>query len=558
VQLMEIPNRGTIKRWAGGQQTGHGPSAVRIGVLLSGARCAHWMNEALKQLLAAEGVDVAIVVVDERVKKQPLHGRHWLYIRLDRLMYGKQTGSRMEPCIYDRLTVQTTSLKNGELAEFDIARIQALHLDVLLDLRPGQPTGNVMKCAKRGVWYFESTVPGEDTSTPERIADWYKRQPTAETKVVELDANGGRSELYSSTLMADTLSLMRAQVTERKARIQIVTRLLSELHNASAPEPVVVRENDTESVEPASDPTSKSWMRRVAARLIADHFGKPQWVVAYRDIQSGDPEFRVIAGAPGYHYADPFLFEREGSHFLFFEAWRDGEKGVLCCMELGKDGPTSPRVILERPYHLSYPQVFEWKGEIYLLPETSQNRTVEAYRAVEFPWRWTPDAVLMDDVVAVDSTLLQHDGKLWLFAAGLGGKEFANHELSLFYSESLTGPWTAHPRNPIVRDVHRARSAGPIVVEHGRLIRPGQNSSRHYGFAISRNRIEVLSESEYAETPTISSIRPNWLPNLLATHTVGNDSRFEVRDAHMMMTQFDHLKFWQKRIPFKKAQLPLV
>ena len=52
-----------------------------------------------------------------------------------------------------------------------------------------------------------------------------------------------------------------------------------------------------------------------------------------------------------------------------------------------------------------------------MIPETSANRTVEIYRATSFPDRWTLEDTLLEGVSASDATLVERDGRLWLFAA---------------------------------------------------------------------------------------------------------------------------------------------
>ena len=76
------------------------------------------------------------------------------------------------------------------------------------------------------------------------------------------------------------------------------------------------------------------------------------------------------------------------------------------------------RVVIEKDYHLSYPFLFEWEGQCYMMPETAENRTIELYLAVEFPNRWTLDRVLMDGLYAVDATLVFHNGRYWMFDVG--------------------------------------------------------------------------------------------------------------------------------------------
>jgi hypothetical protein len=92
-----------------------------------------------------------------------------------------------------------------------------------------------------------------------------------------------------------------------------------------------------------------------------------------------------------------------------------------------------------------------------MIPETRERRTLELYRAVEFPQKWELVKILAENVAAVDSTIFDYSGKLWLFAniAQPGASTF--DELHLFHAKSLWGIWTPHPKNPIVSDVRRAR-----------------------------------------------------------------------------------------------------
>jgi hypothetical protein len=136
----------------------------------------------------------------------------------------------------------------------------------------------------------------------------------------------------------------------------------------------------------------------------------------------------------------------------------------------------------------------------------------------------------MDNVAAVDSTLYEHDGRLWLFAniAQLGVS--VEDELYLFYSDSLFGTWHEHPLNPVVSDVRRARPAGRLFLRDGHLIRPGQDSSRTYGGAVVFNRVDVLTETEYRETP-VGRIEKDWRSGNLGTHCYTADSVYEVVDG---------------------------
>ena len=77
-------------------------------------------------------------------------------------------------------------------------------------------------------------------------------------------------------------------------------------------------------------------------------------------------------------------------------------------------------------------------------------------------------ATLMDSVVAVDSTLLFHNNKWWLFSNIAEPEGTSFNELYLFYADNLLSQkWNSHPMNPVISDVRRARSAGKIFENGG-------------------------------------------------------------------------------------------
>ena len=138
----------------------------------------------------------------------------------------------------------------------------------------------------------------------------------------------------------------------------------------------------------------------------------------------------------------------------------------------------------------------------------------------------------MKNVKAVDTTLVQHGEKWWLFTAIAENEAAApNVELFLFYADNpFTENWNAHPQNPIVSDIKSARPAGDLFFKDGKLFRPSQDCSKMYGHGFDLNEIETLSETEYCERQ-ISSIRPDWDKSILATHTLTMQGKLTMIDA---------------------------
>jgi hypothetical protein len=154
-------------------------------------------------------------------------------------------------------------------------------------------------------------------------------------------------------------------------------------------------------------------------------------------------------------------------------------------------------IVLSEPFHLSYPQVFEWQGEVYMVPESYQAEAVRLYRANPYPTGWVYVGDLLTGRPFTDATLLRADDRWWMWAQ-IGDLTF--NSLHLYWSDALTGPWVSHPRNPVVRgDPRRARPAGRLVDCGGRILRFGQDCVPAYGSAVRVMEVVTLSPEDYEE-----------------------------------------------------------
>ena len=243
--------------------------------------------------------------------------------------------------------------------------------------------------------------------------------------------------------------------------------------------------------------------------------------------------FEAIAAPAGHFYADPFVLASGDHTYLYVEDWLpETQRGAISVLEVGSDGRPRGRArrVLERPYHLSYPFVFEHGDQTYLVPESSADQTVELYRGVALPDRWEPLGPILRDIRAIDPTVLEHDGRLWLFAGVAMPGASPWDELWLWSAPTLDGPWVAHPANPIVSDARSARPAGRILLRDGVLYRPSQDCAPTYGRRIVINRIDVLSPTDYHETP-VATIEPRGIRGLSRTHGYDATAGLEVIDG---------------------------
>jgi hypothetical protein len=164
------------------------------------------------------------------------------------------------------------------------------------------------------------------------------------------------------------------------------------------------------------------------------------------------------------------------------------------------------------------------------MPESSKVSRIEVFSARQFPWEWTPEAVLFDSLQAVDSTLVAVEGRWWLFANVSPHPAIRNYdELYAFYGPTPFGPWTPHRRNPVKSDARSARAAGSFFGKGNALYRPAQDCSSRYGSAMVINRVDQLTPDVFQET-IVARLEPRWRSGLSGTHTLNSCSGLTVID----------------------------
>jgi hypothetical protein len=215
-----------------------------------------------------------------------------------------------------------------------------------------------------------------------------------------------------------------------------------------------------------------------------------------------------ILGDDGHRaYADPFPMCRDGQDYLFVEEFPFAtQRGCISVATIENGQISTPRPVLEEPWHLSYPFVFEHAGEVWMIPESGNAHGIYLYRADPFPYRWTREGCLIDGIDAHDSTLLYYEGRFWLFVCEKVQGSSAYDILSLFYADKLAGPWLPHTDNPVLFDATLSRPAGAMFLHDGHIIRPTQDCSHGYGGAVTLCHVNALTESSFCQS-IIGSIR---------------------------------------------------
>ncbi|WP_206602823.1 glucosamine inositolphosphorylceramide transferase family protein [Leptolyngbya ohadii] len=220
--------------------------------------------------------------------------------------------------------------------------------------------------------------------------------------------------------------------------------------------------------------------------------------------------------------ADPFMLRKDDRWYMFFEALNaiDGLGKIALASSLDGFHWTYHQIVLDEPFHLSYPYVFHWNNEYYMVPETYQINEARLYKADPFPDRWVFEKTLLKGMDHVDSSLIRSNHFWWLFSSTT-----SNDVLRLYYAEDLLGEWQEHPDSPIIEGNARfARPAGRLLELGQRLIRFAQDDQSIYGRQVYAFEITSLTPTHYAERqmfegePMLSASDSGW--NAVGMHHV--------------------------------------
>ena len=432
----------------------------------------------------------------------------------------------------------------------DIDKIQQQNLDILIRFGFRILRGEILNSARYGIWSYHHGDNRVNRGGPAGF--WESMQQWSETGAILQILN---EDLDNGLVLARSWSCTNGFNVGDNVNnlfwktLSIMPRKIEELHRVGEKDffEKVERNNSHPGFysnrlfkRPSNYEYAKLLLHRCQQKLkITQERMRymEQWQLRFcfgKGIASSMWRYKSIIPPKDRFWADPHIvFKDEEYHVFIEELPYSTGKGHISVMQIKTDGTwTEPVKVINKPYHLSYPFVFEYQDELYMIPESMANETVELYKCQEFPHQWEFCMNLMEGVKAADATVLYRDGKWWLFAnmVEVEGAPISD-ELFLYSSdELLSTDWKRHPASPVVSDVKSARPAGRIFEQNGKLYRPSQNCSHRYGYGFNLCEIKILNDDDYKEE-IVTSVKPDWEPDVLATHTFSHEGKLSVIDV---------------------------
>lgn len=563
----------------------HESSSLRVVLLLDGLSRPRWEADCITEMLASDVIDVVGVFVNGKADVPKPGSSLGIGARL------RRTWTKRDAILFDRYlrfdrarypAIGDDPFASSDLADmlhgvplhvvqprqtafsdfFDDASLQALtalHCDVAIRFGFRILRGPVLGIPRHGVWSFHHGDNAVNRGGPAGVWEVLLGWPATGAVLQRLseDLDGGQT-LARTWTATEPISINQNRVTLYRAAAPMLGRKLLELQRhgvAALRAPVGESRYLPYCNRLFVAPSARELMRgigriafRLARRKTVASRQREQWQLAWGTDPKQHPAndvpqasmFRMKPMVPpaDRFWADPFPVEREGRYFVFLEELVYGEnRGRIAVVEMDAKGMIgSPRVVLDLPYHLSYPFVFRHGDQWFLMPEMASCKEQEIYVARSFPYDWELHSTIALGKPVVDATLHQDGERWWLFAGSSAHAQVPCNELLIFYGDSPLGPWHAHAQNPVITDARSARPAGRMFRVDGELIRPAQDGTPAYGTAIVFKRVTRLTPDEYAEE-SIGRIDPTWHPAVAGVHTINAAGSLTVIDARVRVSR---------------------
>lgn len=542
---------------------------LKVGILVQRNEIPLWAFKMLEKIENSDFAEIALVIrkTNRFTPQKNVLKRIWdnkskygyvFYRKLEDKLYPSQPDafqminwSELFNCPV--LDVETKETKfSDRFKEQDLETIQSYDLDVMIRMGFKILRGKILTTTKYGIWSYHHGDNRINRGGPAGVWEVFEQWPqtgvTLQILTEDLDAgkvisrstssthkgsvNKNRNNFYwqASSLLPNKLEELFK--TGEKDFFQKIEEQNSGLHFYDRRLYRMPKNGEVlKSI-------AKLYYKKIKKR-IDKRFYRKQWILLFsinknKELSRSFYRFKELIPPKDRFWADPFPLYKDGFYYIFIEELIfSKKKGHISVIKMDKKGNSDPpKKVLEKDFHLSYPFLFENDGNLYMIPETKKIRCIQLYKCEEFPDKWKLEKVLMDNVPAVDTTILKRDGKFWMFTTFQKEDQILTHdELFVFYSNNLVSDkWIPHKKNPVVSNVKSARPAGSFFTFKNELYRPAQNCQSHYGYGLTMNKVRKINTEEYKEE-VVQYIEPKWKKQFLGVHTINHENELTVSDA---------------------------
>lgn len=522
-----------------------GVHPIRFGVMADGGTVSDWQMRCIEALLELEGVELALLIVNasdngvtpSRVLKA---GLNTVALEAYHRLAGFKSGKPRRLC--GAPTIRCRTVMRGRHSQHftdeDVAAIRSHSLDFILRFGFGIIRGGILSAAKYGVWSYHHGDEEKYRGGPPGFWEIYRGDPVNGAILQRLTSrlDGGvilRKGYFPTNL--DSYRDHRDYIYYGAAgwAAQVVKDIRNSVAEyldgtASPTDAPIYRAPSPLQLAGMATQTRLHQLKRLAAPQQQWSIGVVRGSVESFLDPSYSPRVDWYPVEPGRFLADPFGVETDEGLRILAEDYSFADmKQRLSCLSYRDGAFSRPVTCFDPPYNVAYPYIVQHGGSTYCIPETLHGDEVAIYRLSD-DWTLKKEGVLLEGVRGVDPTVVRFNGAWWMFLTI--NRRGSTHDLHIYHSNDLFGPWEEHLNNPVKTDVRSARSAGTPFTSRGVLYRPAMDCSDGYGRRVVLNRVEKLTDAEFRET-SVGEVHPNGdYPE--GRHTLSSAGSYTLVDGH--------------------------
>ena len=543
---------------------------MKIGLLISSNKVSIHQYNLIKSLLKND-IKVSLVNINakdiefssiEKLKRQI--NSNGVYGLISKLYFTLQ--SRLETKLLKRLVNDDDYFKSFQLDGFafesvinvhgnysksglvvrlsndDIEKIKDANLDALLRVNtPGIFKGGILSSSRLGVFSFHHGDNRWNRGGPPGFWELYLKKPSTGFVIQILNErlDGGDVCFRGNTIT----NVLFWQYNYYNIKTESYSYMLSLILKIKDGHPI---KKETSQIFdnklyliPKFHQTLKYQyllLKNVAKKIVNIIIGlKDEWSVHYIKGNYSDISMRKatkIINPKGRFFADPFVVSYNNRDVIFLEDYSYKEKkGIISAVEIisNKEYKILGTVIKE-DFHLSYPFIFEFENELFMMPESSSDKSIRLYKCVNFPLEWEYHYNLISNIDAVDTTMHYINGKYWLFTNSNYNSSEHNSILECFYADTpLTQVWKPHTQNPIMFQ-NGGRNGGYVSDQDKNLLISQKFGYDRYGKSIEIKEIESITEDSFTFNK-VMDVHPNLDRKMIGLHHLSSNQIYTCFDT---------------------------
>lgn len=248
--------------------------------------------------------------------------------------------------------------------------------------------------------------------------------------------------------------------------------------------------------------------------------------------------FYPIPHIENYWFADPILFEHSGDIFLFVEAFNKlKNKGEIGFFEIIDGKPVNYSTVIELDYHMSYPYVFNYNGDVYMIPESGNGNTLLLYKADQFPYKWKKLCCLIEGQYR-DSTIYRYKDSIYLFTyKRTDHNRYIWHKYTCYLYKLNMENFSLQLIEEYTDVSKELRPAGYVMESDDVIIHATQKCDRIYGEAITfwKKKMTTCSwkDSDKIRTLSYENVMIEGEGKPITIHTYSTAGGYEVIDYRL-------------------------